>query len=313
MTPMITLYTTLLLSHLATIFLWERKKNANRRSTLYSPQVASSLFFQYNEALKPPYSVLVDTNFINHSIQSKLDLMTSMMDTLYAKSTPVITDCVMAELEKLGQKYRIALRIARDPRFERLKCDHKGTYADDCIVNRVMAHKCYIVATNDKDLKRRIRKVCLLLPSLLFCIQPLFFLLFLPHPSSFYFTVILLHKRVLYAHTHIYTYQYTTGRPPPAKNWWNKSWPFHPQPLDTRCTRHDLWQRKIHHRTTTRCSREMNAESFRWSSSYRLFVRFFARPSNLLSISQSLLWLNRFRGVYGFILMILWHNRPSTY
>ena len=39
----------------------------------------------------------------------------------------------MAELEKLGQKYRIALRIARDERWERLKCDHKGVYADDCL------------------------------------------------------------------------------------------------------------------------------------------------------------------------------------
>lgn len=26
--------------------------------------------------------------------------------------TPCITDCVMAELEKLGQKYRVALRYA---------------------------------------------------------------------------------------------------------------------------------------------------------------------------------------------------------
>jgi U3 small nucleolar RNA-associated protein 24 len=50
-------------------------------------------------------------------------------------------------------------RIAKDPRFERLPCDHKGTYADDCIVKRVTQHKCYIVATCDKDLKRRIRKV----------------------------------------------------------------------------------------------------------------------------------------------------------
>ena len=82
-----------------------------------------------------------------------------MMDCLYAKCVPCITDCVMAELEKLGVKYRIALRVARDPRFERLPCSHKGTYADDCIVNRIMQHKCYIVATCDRDLKRRIRKV----------------------------------------------------------------------------------------------------------------------------------------------------------
>lgn len=117
--------------------------------------MASSLFFQYNESLRPPYSVLVDTNFINFSIQKKLELIQAMMDCLYAKATPVITDCVMAELEKLGPRYRIALRIARDPRFERLKCDHKGTYADDCIVNRVMQHKIYIVATNDVDLVPR--------------------------------------------------------------------------------------------------------------------------------------------------------------
>jgi U3 small nucleolar RNA-associated protein 24 len=51
------------------------------------------------------------------------------------------------------------LKIAKDPRFERLKCDHKGTYADDCIVERVKQHRVYIVGTCDKDLKRRVRKV----------------------------------------------------------------------------------------------------------------------------------------------------------
>jgi U3 small nucleolar RNA-associated protein 24 len=36
-----------------------------------------------------------------------------MLDCLYAECTPCITDCVMAELEKLGQKYRVALKIAK--------------------------------------------------------------------------------------------------------------------------------------------------------------------------------------------------------
>ena len=80
-----------------------------------------------------------------------------MMDCLYAKCIPIVTDCTLAELEKLGPKYRLALRVAKDPRFERLRCDHKGTYADDCLVDRVMKHRVYIVATNDRDLKRRIR------------------------------------------------------------------------------------------------------------------------------------------------------------
>jgi U3 small nucleolar RNA-associated protein 24 len=82
-----------------------------------------------------------------------------MMDCLLAKCIPCITDCVMAELEKLGSKYRLALRLAKDPRFERIPCCHPGTYADDCLVQRVQQHRCYIVATCDKDLKRRIRKV----------------------------------------------------------------------------------------------------------------------------------------------------------
>lgn len=47
----------------------------------------------------------------------------------------------------------------QDPRIERIPCTHSGTYADDCLCERVKAHKCYIVATCDKDLRRRIRKV----------------------------------------------------------------------------------------------------------------------------------------------------------
>eukprot|EP01108_Squamamoeba_japonica_P004829 TRINITY_DN3809_c0_g1_i1.p2 TRINITY_DN3809_c0_g1~~TRINITY_DN3809_c0_g1_i1.p2 ORF type:complete len:110 (+),score=18.45 TRINITY_DN3809_c0_g1_i1:116-445(+) len=82
-----------------------------------------------------------------------------MMNCLYAKCTAYITDCVIGELEKLGPRFRIAMRIARDPRFKRLKCTHKGVYADDCIVDRVTMHRCYIVATCDKDLRRRLRKI----------------------------------------------------------------------------------------------------------------------------------------------------------
>ncbi len=128
------------------------------KATRHVDTAPTALFFNYNSALGPPYQVLVDTNFINHSIKNKLDLQTAMMDCLLAKVTPCITDCVIAELEKLGTKYRIALRLAKDERFRRLPCTHKGTYADDCISDRAEQHRCYIVATCDKDLKRRIRK-----------------------------------------------------------------------------------------------------------------------------------------------------------
>lgn len=132
---------------------------SNGKTNLISPQPPPALFFQYNTSLAAPYPVLVDTNFLSHTIQHKLDIIPSMMDCLLATCIPTITDCVLGELEKLGPKYRLALRVAKDPRFERLACDHRGTYADDCIVDRVAKHRIYIVATNDRDLKRRVRKI----------------------------------------------------------------------------------------------------------------------------------------------------------
>lgn len=75
------------------------------------PQVSSSLFFTHNDALVPPYDVLVDSiypgggtvqaianrckaNFLSHTVQHKLDLLPSLMDLLYAQCTVHITDCV---------------------------------------------------------------------------------------------------------------------------------------------------------------------------------------------------------------------------
>ncbi|PSR74287.1 rRNA-processing protein FCF1 [Coniella lustricola] len=139
----------------------KKKATANGELIRELPQAPSSMFFQHNTALVPPYQVIVDTNFLSHTVSRKIELLEGMMDALYAKCEVLITSCVMAELEKLGPKYRIALRIARDERWKRLPCEgvHKGTYADDCIVDRCMKHRIYIVATNDKDLKRRLRKI----------------------------------------------------------------------------------------------------------------------------------------------------------
>lgn len=133
--------------------------NDNDDEVVRAPPILSGMFFSHNTQLGPPYHVLIDTNFINFSIQNKLDLFTAMLDCLYAKCTLYLTECVVAELERLGPRYRVALRISRDPRFKLLKCTHKGIYADDCLCERVTMHRCYIVATCDKDLRRRLRKI----------------------------------------------------------------------------------------------------------------------------------------------------------
>uniref|UniRef100_A0A7S1XPP0 PIN domain-containing protein n=1 Tax=Phaeomonas parva TaxID=124430 RepID=A0A7S1XPP0_9STRA len=139
----------------------QAKKEAEKQGKKVTKvrQAPTGMFFTYNNALGPPFHVLVDTNFINFAIRNKLDLYASMMDCLLAKSIPCVTDCVMAELEKLGSRYRVALRMAKDPRFMRIPCMCRGTYADDCLVQMVQQHRCYIVATCDRELKQRIRKI----------------------------------------------------------------------------------------------------------------------------------------------------------
>ncbi|CAN8065452.1 unnamed protein product [Agarophyton chilense] len=129
------------------------------KDLLVNNSTPSSMFFRFNPSLGPPFRILLDTNFINFSVANKIDVTRGMLNCLAAPSTICISDCVIAELQKLPKKYSVALRVARDRRFKRLICSHKGTYADDCIMQRIAAHRIYIVATCDKDLKRRIRKV----------------------------------------------------------------------------------------------------------------------------------------------------------
>lgn len=79
------------------------------------PSVSKFLFYSY-------------TQFTILNIQSFIYLLVGI---------PYVTDCIVGELEKLGQKYKIALKIVKDPRFQRIQCMHPGTYADDCLVQRV--------------------------------------------------------------------------------------------------------------------------------------------------------------------------------
>ncbi|KAH7726488.1 CGI-35 protein [Aphelenchoides avenae] len=138
-----------------------RKKKVDEQALKIreAPRTSSAMFLKYNNQLGPPFHVIVDTNFVNFAIKNKIDIMTGFMDCLYAKVIPYIPDCVLGELEKMGRRFKLALKIIKDSRFQRLHCAHKGIYADDCIVQRVTQHKCYIVATCDRDLRGRIRKV----------------------------------------------------------------------------------------------------------------------------------------------------------
>ena len=80
----------------------EKITNLNEIEVKRMEKERVGLFFEHNMQLGPPYHIIIDTNFINFSIQYKLDIFQSMMDCLLAKCIPCVTDCVVAELEKMG-------------------------------------------------------------------------------------------------------------------------------------------------------------------------------------------------------------------
>lgn len=80
----------------------------------------------------------------------------------WANSRQVATNRFMRTVCMAYPSMWARLCLVQDPRIQRLPCTHSGTYADDCLCERVRQHKCYIVATCDRDLRRRIRKVSLL-------------------------------------------------------------------------------------------------------------------------------------------------------
>lgn len=116
-------------------------------------------YFTINHNLAPPYNIIIDTNFIIHSVRKKMDIEIEFMRVLFSNVVIYIPECVFGEIEKMGFKYRVSLIAARKLKHQVLICDHKSTYADDCIINRIVPNRCYIVATCDADLKRRIRKI----------------------------------------------------------------------------------------------------------------------------------------------------------
>lgn len=133
------------------------QKGSELSRVRHIPQAPSRLFFKANQALGPPYHIILDTNFFSHTIHAKIDILTGLMDLLLTVCIPIVTQCTIAELEKTN--HVLALRLAKDERWQRITCSYSGTYADDCIVSTVTKHRFYSVGTDDKELRQRLRKL----------------------------------------------------------------------------------------------------------------------------------------------------------
>lgn len=134
----------------------KEEEAAEEAETPISPEEHERLIL--NTAIRPPYNVILDTNFINDCVRKKLVLEEVVSGCLEANVKLFVPECVFAELEKLGRVYRVALNMVKAMPTTTLKCLHRGTYADNCILQRVKEFKCYIVATSDTNLRQRIKK-----------------------------------------------------------------------------------------------------------------------------------------------------------
>jgi U3 small nucleolar RNA-associated protein 24 len=137
------------------------KKDNDDQAIKVKENKETSRVSKTNTKLGPPFHIIVDTSFISFSVKNRLDIMKGFRDCIFGKVIPYIPDCVAIELEKQDRRCsKSSLKIINDHRFQRLHCTHKkSVYADECIIQRVNQNSSNIVATCDRDLRKRIRKI----------------------------------------------------------------------------------------------------------------------------------------------------------
>ncbi|AEA38904.1 pre-rRNA processing protein, FCF1 (nucleomorph) [Cryptomonas paramecium] len=106
-----------------------------------------------------PYLIILDTNFIYFSLKNKINLFQGLSTCLSGLYIPFVPECVISEIRKLGPRFKTALECLRDRRIIKYKCNHvyKIIYADSCIENIIKRFKCFMVATCDSKLKKRLK------------------------------------------------------------------------------------------------------------------------------------------------------------
>ncbi len=107
--------------------------------------------------------VILDSNFLLIPSQFKIDIFDSMMNLLKQRHEPTILSSTMHELQAIGQKgspklrkqAQMALKLAEKCRTVEVE-KGKDETNDDVIV-RIAAEWRSPVATNDRELRKRLR------------------------------------------------------------------------------------------------------------------------------------------------------------
>ncbi len=99
--------------------------------------------------------IILDTNFLIHSLNYKIDIFSEINRIVNTRYSLFIVDKTIDELKKLNSPTsKLALRLLEFKKVKIIKTGDK--YTDDALVN--LANKQTFIATQDKELKERLKK-----------------------------------------------------------------------------------------------------------------------------------------------------------
>ena len=112
--------------------------------------------------------IIIDTNFLVSAIRFKIDLFSELQRICDFKYTICIVDGIIDELEKLAEtgkpKDKIAARISLELikkekiKITKISPKNKRVKNVDLLILNLIKEGDFIVATQDKELKREIKK-----------------------------------------------------------------------------------------------------------------------------------------------------------
>ncbi|KDQ17180.1 hypothetical protein BOTBODRAFT_172254 [Botryobasidium botryosum FD-172 SS1] len=109
---------------------------------------------------RQPYQVLIDATFCENGTQQKIEIERMLDIVLQGKGKPMITQCCMVELYKLGPMGQSTVDVAKG--FERRKCNHREAIpGEECVLSVVgptNKHR-YVIATQSSELRTKLRDV----------------------------------------------------------------------------------------------------------------------------------------------------------
>ncbi len=115
--------------------------------------------------MKKSIKVVFDSSFLLVPSQFRLDIFEELEKVLNRRFEPVILSVTREELEKIAQQgspklsKQAALALELAQRCKQIEVDRKKGEPHDFVIVRVAAELGYYVATNDKLLRKRLRKM----------------------------------------------------------------------------------------------------------------------------------------------------------